>query len=159
MRRLSPFKFVLAFAAGIVFMLSLPAAGPFGPTVPALRDDAPALLSARLVDSTGKPAAGVLVLVNAWPKEVAADLAARASIHAAGYTRTDDTGDLVIALAPDETLAAIAAGNGGRVNLELAFFAGDGHPAKGLGAYTFSAELLDGVFTPAGEVGQITIFP
>lgn len=153
------------FLSLLVAALALAGCGasvaPFGAEVKAIAADAPVVASGRLVDYAAKPAAGVLILVNAWPKApTASDLAARADLHPVGWARTGEDGSFEIRVAADETLTGYAAEGNNVVNFELTFFSGDAYPDKGIGAFGFSLPLTaEEGFLPAGALGDITVFP
>ena len=137
------------------------ASAPFGSSVAAISAAAPVVASGRLVDYAAKPAAGVIILVNAWPKApTASDLAARGDLHPIGWTRTGEDGSFEIRIAADDTLKGYATAGNNVVNFELTFFSGDAYPDKGIGAFGFSLPLTaEEGFLPAGALGDITVFP
>lgn len=115
MRRLSLFRLPLLSLA----LIASPLASTSGAvTAPTQQSTGPVIASGRLLDTSGRPTAGAVELL-AWPPAESQEVGQEVALVPVAQTQTGQDGHFTLRSVGSPALTALAAANGGYLNLEL----------------------------------------
>jgi hypothetical protein len=115
MRRLSLIRLPLISLA----LITSPLASTSGAvTAPAQQSSGPVIASGRLLDTSSRPTPGTVELL-AWPPAESQQVGQEVALVPVAQTQSGSDGRFTLRAADSPVLAALAAANGGYVNLEL----------------------------------------